>query len=667
MAYVEKYRITFKNPEEEQFYVSILEDGFAGDVTNLKGNETPTYQQIDNDENAYTPIQASELLITVVDESNFSLLDLFMTGSVSDEKYKVEFYSGSNLLWIGFLDTESCNEEIIDPPRLISLRAVDGIGFLKKPTFTDENDEFQYGKETLLQCIEWCLGKTSLELDLIVAVSVFEETMDDRDVDPANEPFSQCKIHTRSFKDKNCYDVMYAICEAFCASLYQVDGCWKIERKHDKWNDRLHTETIYQFPYTADTPTSNTYTYRTTDFVPIGASHLRTFLPPFKSCKTVYDYVIPPDIPRNSKFTEGVLIPLLSDADNEAYTISHWDLVKNIPEVASTATPYRNDEFDPVSDKLLEQTVRIPRDVSGTANGNRLRSTVVEVNAGDRVAISAETRTEFYYDAGSQYFNVFYVRFVGVSSTIYTLQDQGNDLAAPNDQCTWQTGTGATVQFVWPPSADSDVYHSFNCRSAPFPEDGDLYVYLMGWDSLVNSNITWFKNVKVEFQLFMGAATNLNGEQALITQTSSYRGEGDFKITLGDSPKKLASGALFRGSDDYELTTLWFQQGYAESGQKLLQLSNRAHFQLQCRFKTKVDGNIKGIVYPHPGGGNTVLSPATELVYAPTTMSGTKYISTNLTLSHLNDTATVYLMEFYNDDEEENPTGDTETLTYIYG
>ena len=673
MAYVNKYRLAFRDQDEVIYELYILEDGYAGDVIELKGTSSPvTYKIIDNAENPYAPIQGSELNISIVDEDNFDLLELFMSGSISDVKYKVELYTvnvSTRLVWTGFLDAESCSEDIIDAPKIVNLTAVDGIGFLKNETFTDHDDEFQYGKETLLQCIEWCIGKTQLELDLHIAVSVFEEEMDDRDDDPTNEPFSQCKVHTRTFKDKNCYDVIYAICEAFAATFYQFDGVWVIERKHDRWNDRLHTATILTYPYTSATPDSDTYTHRTTTFEPINLSHRRFFLSPYKSCKTTYDYIVPADIPRNSKFTEGDLILLLSDADNSAYTIDHWDLVKNIPEVSASATAHRNDNFDPVSNKLVEQTIRLPRDVSGTANGNRLRSTLVEVNAGDRLVMSAQTRAKFGYSTDNQYVGVFYVRLVGVSSAIYTLQDQGNDFAATNQSCTWETGTGSVLQFKFPPASDSDTWHSFDFRSNPFPEDGDLYIYLFAWDSSISANETWFKDIKFEFQLFLGAVTNLKGEQALITQTTTYRAETENKITLGDSPKKIASGALFRGSDDTELTSLWFQQGYSETGQRLLTLTNRAYFQLQCKFKTKVEGQIKGITYAAPDdpSGNALISPRIELVYAPTTMSGTKYIPTNLTLNMSNAVAEVFLMEFYNADEEENPTGDTETLTYIYG
>lgn len=675
MAYVEKYRLSYSDPDANRFWVKIYEDGFAGDLTYLTpAVDAVQYQLIDNDENPYLPIQGSELVINFISENNFSLKDLFESGSLTDTKYKVEWYSVgdvTSLLWVGFLDTESCSEPIVDDPRVVTLRAVDGLGFLKNSGFTNENNEFQYGKYTLLQCIEWCLVKTELELDLHVSVSIFEESMSDRDDNPVNEPFKQCKIHTRSIKEKNCYEVMQEICRAFACTLYQANGVWVIERKHDRWNliwnNRPHYTTIYEYPYVSDTATSVTYTFNHTSFTPL-TGHSRFFLSPYKDVTTTYNYIAPP-IPRNKNF-EGTFLPLFSSGTNSANAIDYWVYqYGSISSPSPVATiPYRNQVYDSDGIKIIDTYLILPRNNPTVAEDERLICESIEVSEGDKVVLSFEHRFKFDVSGSGNAFMAQLILY-GDSGQKYTLDESTLDL---NEQGTWTetltSGTGQVIQRSFGSGDDLTEWLSFSITTQGLPEDGLLALWLYEGTPSGNSNETWFRNVKLEMQFFVNDRIGISGQRTEIEQDATYRASYEGFVTIGDAPKKLINGALFRATDDTELTTGWYlHDGPDSTLRPLIQYTNRAHFQFRHRFKTKVEGTIKNPVLQHPAdNANTVIQPCVELEYGASTMEGIKYIPTNLTINSSEGQATVYLMEFYKDDETTDPLGDDENIFYLY-
>lgn len=650
--YGDLYILPIESVSGNRFEVSIQRKDYMGPYSNLDGtNGVFVLKYVDNDEDVYPAIRASEATISFVARSKFDL-ESIVNGDDTEYRVVVRDTSGNNL-WVGFLVTEDCTEQYTFPPKIISLRATDGLGLLKETNLQNQAGESVYDKVTLLQILEWCLYQTGIEIPLVVDVNVFESAMQDRSVDPVNEPFSQCKVHTRSFMtDATTYDNMYnvlsAILTGFKATLYQQNGRWHVKRFADKWNGPDTTATVYPYPYTNSTPTGETNNYDVlvdqVNYIAVNDDHIKGFVNRSKFTKITYNYEIPDDIPHNKSFQLGSFLSILSGPNNTAYRIDFWTLVKNLPEINSTATPYRNVVFAP-GGGIQESYIVLPRETPGAANPNRLRSEPVEVQKGDRLSLSAETRTKTSFDISTGNIGIFYVRLI-TGSTTYTLRNDGQ----------WIVSNANTVQFQ-PNQPSSADWWSGSVESLPFPDDGEVSIALLSWDASGTGNETWFRNVNIEFDIFLNNSTELKGEYDQISQNANYKKTFSEDIEVGDSPKKIIKGALFL-DDGTTLTRQWHRQGKSEN-LRLIRLNDLALFQFNYRLKTKFDGSIKGVTY-----SSLLIGPSN--LFSFTDIPRKVFIATNLTIDLHSDIAQVSLQEFYSDDPAD-PQGDTQTFNYIFG
>lgn len=104
MAYTLKYRIEFKNADDEMIAIHIMQDGYGGAVTDLTGSGSPltVEYQAEKADHLYNPIRFAGATIGIVGFNTLS--DLY---SNNYQQYKVNIYRNtSELVYTGFIYPE---------------------------------------------------------------------------------------------------------------------------------------------------------------------------------------------------------------------------------------------------------------------------------------------------------------------------------------------------------------------------------------------------------------------------------------------------------------------------------------------------------------------------------------------------------------------------------
>ncbi|HRO47683.1 hypothetical protein [Agriterribacter sp.] len=679
MAYTTKYRIPLLSPgvagvigSEVRIDILIKERDYNGSATVLKGTAgVAELQYRDNDEKKYPSIQGSGLDIHFYSESDFNLEDVI---TADDFQYKtsvvIDADENAKELWTGFLVTDDCFESMQDDPKEITLRATDGLGLLKNNPLYDID---VYEKKTLLEIIERCLSFTGLELDLLIECNVFEQSMSDRTDDPAAHPFNQCMVHTTSFLEdantyKNCYEVLESIMTSFQCGIFQQNGAWHIMRKHDRWNQSMLYATRLQYPYTSNVGVAHVYDYQipvdSKERYPINADHIKSFTGVSKYSRIQYDYNPPFQMPRNNNFLQGSLFAPISGPSNIATRIDFWtfeDAFGAIPK-----TPYRNQIYDPETGAPKESYIVLPRrNPTEQGETGRLKSSIVEVSYQDRVRISGEWKPKYDYGSDSEFAQMFIVRILlyGKSGTTYSYDTTINTESGIPDKL-WSTNINNPVKFSYRIRAAKD-WQTFDVETLGMPEDGDLTIEIYNSSWGPDNNELWYRNIRFDWLLFVNNTTQIKGEYDKLENSGTFRNNAELSILVGDAPKRIISGALFR-TDGVTLTSSWHRQGKDET-ERLIRLNDISLYQSTYRLYTSIDGSFLGNTYTTQTEGKGLVGPANIFTFTHDPLLNKAYTPTNMDISLGSNTFRMSAKEFFDSIKDKgDPQGDQKYFGYLY-
>jgi hypothetical protein len=690
--YGDKYRIDFNNIDGVRFRVMISQKEYTGAVYVLQGAASPfIINYRDTSESIYAPIKASEAVIRIVSQNGFDVLTVI---SEDDTEFKVTLSSINGVeptellqdLWVGFIDGFASQEELLDDPRVIQLKATDGIGLLKNQEFRDEAGDILYDKYDLIDIIYQCIYKTGVhDLPLNVQVNVFAEGMLDPDQDPANDPFAQTVVHTRSFVKKpqeyeNCYNILEAIMKAFNATLFQADGYWHIIRFPERWQSDTLRSVRYLWPY-AEASDMVQWQYRHNvnqiDVTAINADHIRSFVPAAKSGIVTYDYDYSPEYYRNINFREGafkafrtwyIVNPDLTQPETyaRAYEVDHWnyrfaetgepDLSGTPPALGSVVL----ERLDVVN--AINQTSRDEFMImfySGSSDVGALTTDDwVEVAAEDTVSFSFDTKdvTQSPVFVDSMNEDTAAAAYVILSTNLGELDDVRYYLSKEGK---WSESTGGAILIDFGGDGpDSTRWQSVSVTSEPVPFAGKVFVSLKPW-AFQGERSTCFKNVSVSF------SNSLSGQRGTVSQQIVIKEKFERDVKMGDPASPVVNGAFFQTVPNDLLWETWSQWGSTEE-KYLAQILARDLFRARKRLKTKVEGTIKGIITEMPQDTDLVglISPNWHIQYGA--LSGYVYLPSSLELNIEADTAKVYLYEFYHSTfDNANEEGDDQEFKYL--
>jgi hypothetical protein len=672
MAYGEKYYFEFYNIENVQFRVSILQDGFSGSSTYLlPANQPFVLNYRDNQEELYIPIRGSEATIRFISTTSFYISEI-LSNNAFEFRIDVNVYNTTNskLIWTGFIDSSSSSEELVDDPKVITIKATDGIAILKDIEFTNSSGQRPYEYYSVLQAISACLDKTGLQIKLNVEVNVFEKDMADRSADLKNEPLSQVYVHTRAFgKDDyhydDCLSVMKSLLSAFNATIFQANGEWYIVRFPGKWENTYRYSTVYEYPYvnnaTGYTQEQWLKSINQVDYIAVNKDHIRSFLGSAKCGQVTYNYQISDNIPRNRTFQHGD--PLTGPEWNDThkgftidfwrYEKGSWDAATTCSEILKRVEDYEVNGTYPL--RITDNYMRLDRDDIGSWENQRAICDTIPMSTNDGLTISFSTKPLAPILDFNSSINVATLFLYGYDASVWTCDVSG--YATDKAHGKWVQSTSGIKQIAYVPdtTSDFDDWRQVSFTTESLPIDGNVVLWLNQWNGNING-ISEFKDLRFEFPQL----GDITGEEAKMCQDINIRYIDKHEINAGNAISFAINGCftVIEGA----LASWWHEYGVTEQ-KRLIEILARDFFRLRKRFKQKIEGTLKGVLSTYQTNYFVALSPLWQ--YNIINIDGI-YLPTNLEIDFEADLARFYFLEFYDSTKDvASESGDSSSFKYL--
>lgn len=566
-----------------------------------------------NDSSDENTILARELTFTIfADDATAITWETFLAGSY--DEWKVTVTIDDQPYFVGFLTPEEGNAAFLPKPYDIKLRATNGIKLLNEVDLTDLNGANFHGKFTGIEYIAACLQKTLLELPFRAYGSIYNEDMDNRGDDPTAHYLDQIKFDHRSFmKDAttfmNCYDVLIAILGRH-SRLFYWNGIWVIffiPEYQYKPNGLWYTN------YLADgtisdggEETEGVATVGTTELIyPEQEDQIISSSFPIKFAKTIYNYKQYPEFPLNNKFQRGTQIGSGVDADGNSYkdyTIDDWVSATyagnpteyaNLPgqTVANPDPWYRRSTFNAFGIEIKREVI-IERETA--AGGRYIQSSGEPVNAGDKIRISFDWKTDTGLGAGDP---------VPVQITPYVVEDGTGDkyvLRSKDGQVSeakWELSGSQMIGIYTTPNGELTDYQSISVESPSFPINGTLYFMLWSSAQLGNNTKTFYKGFSVEYISFIaGGYLPISGDYWKHTQAANQIDKDEDEIKVSDSVTRVLQGCMLNADGVTATTPTWYREGVPES-RHFKELVNIGRYNLGYRRFWRIEGSFTGLSY----------------------------------------------------------------------
>lgn len=526
---------------------------FEDEIVPLEMTDNPVRDiVIDNDEDKFTPIRSRQLEINIY-SSNTVKINSFSQGG--DNSYKVNYYVDSVLNFTGFLSLGDLQSEFLPDPNVISLVAVDGLGFLKDIPLTDFNGDTPVTENPILDYLLIALSKTGLELNLSATFNIREVTALslDGDATGAGHFFKFCYLDAKTFEDEpgtciNCFDVITQILGEE-AMLCQHLGEWRIIRI-DEIEHGVATQTVYQWNWQGNFLGKFTETHEKN--VGVGEAYswmnddaIVSLERLIKESRLFADYVTPKEIPCNDDFSRGTIV---SDTPTKKiYDLECWDKLfrDGTGEHTSAATIQLHVDFI--------DNYEVNRYVKFFDNGvfNYIKSDKIWVNQNDKFSLNVSRRMETDHSPGGVDPAV-QIFLYGNDGTFWT--HHGKDPgAAPDSGLAYWEQCDSLFQtnqhfHVFAPEDDFDDTKNIDLYSdegAAIPVAGYLQI-------LVYTSALWGATEdvfiqKVTFELLEyinGSYGKYTGHEHVVAQTEDTRNVREKQVFIFDSPHRQFKGAL---------------------------------------------------------------------------------------------------------------------------
>ena len=233
MAYATKYRIQFVDTENNSKELLIRQNNYVGSILDIDGGEAVvTYKLEGSSDDVFSELKAASIEIQLYSET----LDQYSEfNNFSELDYLVQYKVNNVVKLLGYLVPLNFSQPYDNGWFVITITAIDGIGFLKNRPFPVTS-----GRMSLINIISSCLAYTTHALDIAVSVNVYELNQ------TAGRSLEDTYFDTAAFAKNeqtawNCAEVLSEILKLYTARIQQRAGRWLI----------YNIETIYVAPYTA--------------------------------------------------------------------------------------------------------------------------------------------------------------------------------------------------------------------------------------------------------------------------------------------------------------------------------------------------------------------------------------------------------------------------------
>ena len=231
-----RYRIPFKDSENNSYEVQIFRADYSGEVTELTGATSCFVVSGTDEDFVYTPVRTSSATIGVLDSD--LLLDLY---SINNQYAPVKLMKNGALEWTGYINPEQFTQPYVPTIEAVSVECVCALSTLEHMEYEVQTETGYISAWELLRyligrCnggyrgvyIPWVYGKTSA-----MTGNVFEEII-------------LCEENFTS-EEMNLMEVMEALCKFLNWTVYDLKGClWFVDAD---WNGsyRVYDEALANY------------------------------------------------------------------------------------------------------------------------------------------------------------------------------------------------------------------------------------------------------------------------------------------------------------------------------------------------------------------------------------------------------------------------------------
>tara|TARA_R110002020_G_scaffold297267_3_gene513037 strand:+ start:5284 stop:7269 length:1986 start_codon:yes stop_codon:yes gene_type:complete len=323
-----RIEVNFTDPEQNVYRIEINDPDFNGAKTTVQGRATLSYPKTKTMEILRGSTLKMELEAST-DTSYYS----FLADTVGDAKLPVLLYRNGNIHWSGFIKPDGIVESFVNDYWILSVQALDGLGYLENTSFVKEDGFAFSGPMKELDILAKCLSLTGQELnfrlyDFNIYFTQFENIAPVINQTPITDTF----INTDRFKqtDKSSSpfsvkEVLESLLKKYGAFVTQQDGVWNIVRLIDYFSKSI-TMQYFEFDvdgaYTGNTASPDrvfTLGSQINNFYPhhANANQQKYYTPSLGAYKALYKY----------GFVESVMLNSNLVFNNTDGDIDNWNLL----------------------------------------------------------------------------------------------------------------------------------------------------------------------------------------------------------------------------------------------------------------------------------------------------------------------------------------------------
>lgn len=661
-----QYIMTFENELNEIFEAHFEFKDYVGDVFNIIGGiKSINLRSTTGDEDKLTPILGLECLMqiavaknsvagVVMDDTQLTIADLIAQhdNDIRVTVYKDQIYN--TFVFQGFVVVEDNSQPFLDPPFLLSVRALDGLGLLKNQDLVDFNSQPFVGVMSVQNWIGNMLYKTGQDMPLRIYFPLYPIQGGIDDLVPSLEQVclnaqtfqtgeltttTDPTIDTQAAAYSNVYDALTAICHSFRCRLFQQDGVWNfvslysyVDPNGFGYNESTGTLTdgVYSMVTTATHSMLNYDVSIGKDNVlhPAQDDGMLYLKLATKWIKLNYGYDQPTLKICNQNFIQGdpdptndgtisstiedpTILPPLT-FNYKAFQVYCWTIAGGtnvaggttpFPETAQTAPVYTRSVVDDLGYEENRYVV-----ITDNSTVNHIRSQTFLVDINDSLEITLDYRTRV--NVGPSDLTPLIILLDGDDGTKWGLGEfsPGSGLKWWLLDSNYRIGGGAN----FPPlngktyiSGDStadwsnlSVFRTTTGTIVKVPVSGACFIVLEGLPSLGGES--WFKNLQINVHAYLqGSYVQLKGDYNYSSSTNDIKQTLSEDVEISDSPKRYFKGALVLSNNDL-IVPSWHRFGVTESF-RFQQIMERLVYNNLYRIIYKFEGTVRGRTYMTEG------------------------------------------------------------------
>jgi hypothetical protein len=626
MAYGQKYELQFKSHKDNELCkVQFFFDGYTGDITQLDGAAKPfSLREFNTEEDIFKPIRPQVAEIQFYSTDTVSIDDFL---SNSDTYCYIHFYFGGSIYWKGYLTQDDFQESWQDTRHVITLRATEGLGFLKTIPLSDNIGNELRGKFSVQEILTYAANSDVISyLQYYIVNNLFCTGMNDTTGSiGALNPLSQAYIDARTFatsdgiyEDK--YTVIEKINKSYNQTIFQYQGHWYIIRMEELFIPSSENLTMYDI-YALRFPDSNiTYDIKYNIAVginesvkPIMPEMLRFLKRPTKRDKINQYYDYPDEVFTNQSFSRGTLID--STSSYKTYSIDNWyayTTSKDSP-VATTVNYYRKDVIN-TTNSIIDSYIWMDRESPLTTIGNWWQSESIPAVVNDIFDISFNWRkkdniTSVITGNTNRRYCIAQIFFTDTRGHIWYLKNTGDWklLEPPYLKDSVNSNPSAYIQVqITDDTLLENKWTQVSILTKPVPGYGTIEILFTR--SPVNGSTptpdpyAWnydgiYSQLKVKYQPAVESlpTLNINGQYVQFDKTEDIKADFEDEIYINDSGNKNISGSLFRDDLTTLTTPTWYRRRFPLESESFQKQNLIAHWQQNRIYRNKIDVTFYGL------------------------------------------------------------------------